>query len=80
MEKIKLFEAFAGIGTQRMALKNIGVDFESVGISEIDIHAILSYANIHDGLDTEDKTFVYPSKEEIIEFLENRNFGMDFKT
>ena len=80
MEKIKLFEAFAGIGTQRMALKNIGVDFESVGISEIDIHAILSYANIHDGLDTEDKTFVYPSKEEIIEFLENRNIGMDFKT
>ena len=80
MEKLKLFEAFAGIGTQRMALRNIGVDFESVGISEIDIHAILSYANIHDGLDTEDKTFVYPSKEEIIEFLENRNIGMDFKT
>ena len=80
MEKLKLFEAFAGIGTQRMSLRNIGVDFESVGISEIDIHAILSYANIHDGLDTEDKTFVYPSKEEIIEFLENRNIGMDFKT
>ena len=80
MEKLKLFEAFAGIGTQRMSLRNIGVDFESVGISEIDIHAILSYANIHDGLDAVDKMFIYPSKEEMIKFLENKNIGMDFKT
>ena len=47
MENIKLFEAFAGIGTQRMALRNIGVDFEIVGISEIDKYAIKSYEAIH---------------------------------
>ena len=47
MEKIKLFEAFAGIGTQRMALRNIGVDFEVVGISEIDKYALKSYEAIH---------------------------------
>lgn len=78
--KLKVFESFSGYGSQRMALRNIGVDFESVGISEVDIPAILSYASIHDGLDVEDETFVYPPKEEMIKFLEDRNIGLDFKT
>ena len=60
---LKVFESFSGYGSQRMALRNIGVDFESVGISEVDIPAILSYASIHDGLDVEDETFVYPLKK-----------------
>ena len=47
MGKLKVFEAFAGIGAQRMALRNIGVDFEVVGISEIDKFAIKSYEAIH---------------------------------
>ena len=44
---IKLFEAFAGIGIQHMALKNLGLDIELVGISEIDKYAIQSYEAIH---------------------------------
>lgn len=44
---IKLFEAFAGIGCQRMALKRLGVEYESIGISEIDKHAINSYMAVH---------------------------------
>lgn len=36
MEKIRVFEAFAGYGSQSMALKRLGIDFEVVGISEID--------------------------------------------
>ena len=44
---LKVFEAFAGIGTQRMALRNIGIDFEVVGISEIDKYALKSYEAIH---------------------------------
>ena len=44
---IRAFEAFAGIGTQRMALKNIGIEHEVVGISEIDKFAIKSYIAIH---------------------------------
>jgi len=79
-QKLKVFESFSGYGSQRMALRNLGIEFESVGISEIDIPAILSYASIHDGLDKEDESFVYPSKEEMIEYLEQRNIGLDFKT
>jgi site-specific DNA-cytosine methylase len=44
---IKVFEAFAGIGAQACALRNIGVDYEVVGISEIDKRAIKAYNLIH---------------------------------
>lgn len=45
--KLKVFEAFAGIGTQRMALRNLGIEHEVVAISEIDKFAIKSYEAIH---------------------------------
>ena len=44
---LKVFEAFSGIGTQRMALKRLGIPHEVVGISEIDKYAIQSYEAIH---------------------------------
>lgn len=44
---LKVFEAFAGIGSQTQALKNIGVEHEVVAISEIDKYAIASYEAIH---------------------------------
>jgi len=44
---IRLFEAFAGIGCQAMALKRITDNIELVGISEIDKPAIQSYMAIH---------------------------------
>lgn len=47
MTKVRLFEAFAGVGSQLMALKNIGIEVESVGISEWDINSILTYDSIH---------------------------------
>ena len=46
-EPIRMFEAFSGIGTQAMALKQLGVDYEIVGFSEIDKYAIKSYHAIH---------------------------------
>lgn len=45
--KLRLFEAFAGIGSQAEALKELGIEFESVGISDIDKHAIAGYEAIH---------------------------------
>jgi DNA (cytosine-5)-methyltransferase 1 len=44
---IKMFEAFSGIGTQAMALKQLSVPYEIVGFSEIDKYAIQSYHAIH---------------------------------
>lgn len=43
----RLFESFAGVGMQRMAFERLGIDYEMVGISEIDKYAIQSYMAIH---------------------------------
>ena len=45
---IKVFEAFSGIGTQRMALRNLGIEHEVVAIAEIDKYALKSYEAIHE--------------------------------
>ena len=47
MEKLRVFEAFAGVGSQRMALRNLGIDHEVVAIAEIDKFALKSYEAIH---------------------------------
>ena len=47
MNRIKVIELFAGIGSQAMALRNIGIDYEVIGISEIDKFAYKSYEAIH---------------------------------
>lgn len=76
--KIKVFESFAGVGTQRMALKRLGINFESVGISEIDSHAIKSYAAIHtDYLNTELPNL---NDEEMYVYLEKINVPLNAKS
>ena len=45
---IRLIELFAGVGSQSMALKRMGVDFESYKAVEFDEFAIKSYNSIHD--------------------------------
>lgn len=45
--KIKEFAAFAGIGAYTKALKNIGVEVEVVGYSEIDEYASKAFSAIH---------------------------------
>ena len=48
MNKLRVFEAFAGYGSQSIALRNLGVDYEVVAISEIDKYAIKVYYALHD--------------------------------
>lgn len=52
MTTIKVFEAFAGYGSQAMALELLAAQnpdfrFEVVGISEIDKYAIAAYRAAH---------------------------------
>lgn len=80
---IKVFEAFAGYGSQRMALRNLGVDFEVVGISEIVEDVLLSYAAIHTDFLTKRENidnFVHETREEMIAELEKLNVPLDYKT
>ena len=44
---IRVFEAFAGYGSQSITLRNLGIEHEVVAISEIDKYAIQAYEAIH---------------------------------
>ena len=47
IEKLRVFEAFSGYGSQSIALRNLGIEHEVVAISEIDKYAIKAYEAIH---------------------------------
>lgn len=44
---MRVIELFAGVGSQTQALKNLGIEHEVIGISEIDKYAISSYEQLH---------------------------------
>lgn len=73
-KRLRVFEAFAGIGAQATALERIGIDYEIVGISDWFIDAIICYDAIH----CKDEPIPeLPSKEEQIEYLHNFEFSKD---
>ena len=72
---IRVFESFAGVGSQRMALRNLGIDHEVVAISDVDEFAVKSYVAIHDS----GKTVSKVSDEEMQEYLEERNIPLNDK-
>lgn len=72
-KKLKIFETFAGYGSQAIALKNIGIeiDEENSFISEWTTDAIIAYASIHQPkwLEQTIGDFDYLSKEDMIKYL-----------
>lgn len=79
---LRVFEAFAGYGSQRMALRNLGIDFDVVGVSEIEGDVLLSYAAIHSDFLTRRASEFEDSLNEndMISFLESINVPLDYKT
>ena len=75
-KRLRVFEAFAGIGAQVSALKKSGIDYEIVGISEWFIAALNCYRAIHfadvDVLEYESKDIA-----EMREFLSKFSFSKD---
>ena len=74
MEQCNLVELFSGIGSQAKALKNLGINVNTLGTSEWDIHAIAAYDMIHttgeipDGIQAMDK-------EELLKILKGYTFS-----
>jgi len=67
INKIKVFEMFSGYGGASFALKKAGIEFETVGYSEIDQNAIRVYNLNHLGIKNYgDCTQIKP--EEILDF------------
>lgn len=73
---LRVFEAFSGVGSQHMALKNIGIDHQITYISEVDEQAILSYAAIHH---KEQCDLSSTSEEEMKYYMERLNIPLNKK-
>lgn len=73
-KKLRVFEAFAGIGAQAAALKRLNINYEIVGISDWFIDAIECYATIHNN---DAQVDVPVDKKEVIEYLSQFTFSAD---
>ena len=73
-KKLRVFEAFAGIGAQASALARMNIDYEIVGISDWFIDAIECYAAIHC---KDIKVDVPVKKKEILDYLNHFTFSSD---
>ncbi len=74
--KLKVFTTFSGVGSQEMALRNIGIDFEVVGISEVDRYALIAYDAIHN----KNEEVKNISKEIMLEEIKAKNIAYNFST
>jgi len=93
-KKIKLFEAFSGIGSQATALKNIlnnkellkalGINpnkfkLENVGISEWFIDGIIAYDKLHNGSQEDFPKYKLLTKKVMLKFLFKFTLSKDSK-
>lgn len=80
-QKLTMIELFSGIGAQKRGIDNTNLyDLTVTATADIDKDAIVEYAAIHHGLTNEMvETYEhYPSREEMVKELVERNIGMDF--
>ncbi len=76
--KLRIFEAFAGMGAQRKALENNKMNYEVAGMAEWFIPAIVSYQAIHNNLKITEKDRKN-NLEDMVEYLESKTLSMDSK-
>ena len=73
-KKLRVFEAFAGIGAQSIALSRLNIDYEVVGISEWFIDAICCYDVLNCD---QSENIEVPSYEKQLEYLNQYTFSKD---
>lgn len=71
-----MLESFAGYGSQSISLRDVGVDHEVIGISEIEPDAIIAYGSIR--FDLAD-LYTDKTHEEMKKELMAKNVGWDFQ-
>lgn len=80
IEKLKIFDSFCGIGALHQTFKELGFPIELIGVSEVEVDVIISYAIGHvKGYLESENAFNYPSEPEMREYLMSINVGWDFK-
>lgn len=79
--KIRLFETFAGVGSQHTALRDIcetGDTVELAGISEWDMYAVLAYYRMN-GYSFNDEYSQHLNDNEVREFFKSLPYSLDSK-
>ena len=74
---VRMIELFAGYGSQSLAMKYLGIDFEHWKICEWAVPSIQAYKDAHFTNDNKDYS-KYFTKDYIIDFLYNRGISMDY--
>lgn len=74
---IRLIELFGGYGSQALALKYLGIDFEHWKLCEWAIKSIDAYKSIHFPNNTEDYTEIW-DKEDLVEYLYNKGISSNW--
>ena len=74
---IRLIELFAGYGSQALALKYLGVDFEHWKICEWAVKSIQAYKDLH-FTDVDVELNPKRTKEDMIEFLYQKGISADY--
>lgn len=77
--KLTMIELFSGIGAQERALRQLGLNYEVVATCDCDQNAILSYAAMRHDIDKELEDFEFPTQDKMIEYLQAKNIGFDWK-
>lgn len=76
-KKVRLIELFSGYGSQALALKYLGVDFESWRTCEWAVKSIQAYKDIHFKDDNTDYSKDL-NKEQLIEFLYKKGISSNY--
>lgn len=77
-EKITMIELFSGIGAQERALRQLNIPYEITATCDCDKDAVLSYAAMRTDFENEFNSYNFPSVEDMIDELQNKNVGFDF--
>lgn len=73
---IRLIEFFAGYGSQALALKYLGVEFEHWKICEWAIKSIQAYKDIH--MNNKEFKDTYMTKEQMVDFLYSKGISANY--
>ena len=77
--KLTMIELFSGIGAQEKAMRNIGIPYQVIHTCDCDKDAMLSYVAMRFDIEKEMSNFCFPTQEQMIEELQSKNIGYDFK-
>ena len=77
-EKITMIELFSGIGAQEKALRQLNIPYEVTHTCDLDKDAVLSYAAMRTDFENEFNSYNFPSVEDMISELQEKNVGYDF--